>query len=181
MPNLSAAHKPMAERLAPPGGWYAVYVKSRHEARVENRLLNQNFDVFLPRQKQPSRRRNRALIIQVPLFPGYLFVRAGLSPERYLQILRTPGVVRVLCHQGAPALVPEREIESLRSLCRLNLAMKHHPYRPGQKVEVLRGCLAGVVGKVSRARPGRTRVLVSVELLRRSVTVEIEAADLLAS
>lgn len=156
-----------------PPAWYALHTKSRHEARVGSRLAQLGLEVFLPWEQVPSRRRDRRRLIQVPLLPGYLFVRSALEPWMHLSLLRTPGVVRLLSQQGRPVPVPPHEIDSLRRLCQLSQALRHAPFRPGQLVRVVSGPLAGVVGSIERVRSGGQRLVVSIQALRRALSVDL--------
>ncbi|MBT8406040.1 MAG: antitermination protein NusG, partial [Deltaproteobacteria bacterium] len=73
--------------------WYAIYVQVRHESKVYSRLLGKSFECLLPQIERWSRRRDRRKKIQVPIFPGYLFIRAALDNYEQVRILQTPGVV----------------------------------------------------------------------------------------
>ena len=114
----------------------------------------------------------------VPIFPGYLFVHTELHGENRLKVLRTEGVVRILGNNGTPVAVPETEIESIRTIVESKAPV--HPYRylkRGRVVRVVAGPLEGVEGIFLSAK-GCGKLVVSVELLRRSVSVTIDAGDI---
>ena len=93
--------------------WYVLHTKSRFENVVHEGLLKKNLDVFLPKIKVQSKRRDRRLMIMVPLFPGYLFVRTDLNPHRHLEIVKTVGAVRLIGTKQGPVPVPDDTIASL--------------------------------------------------------------------
>jgi len=88
---------------APP--WYVIHARSKHEAKVELALRQKGVEIFLPRITVRSRRQDRRLFLQVPLFPSYLFVRTVLEPWAYYEIIKLPGVVRLLDINGCPGTV----------------------------------------------------------------------------
>ncbi len=102
---------PITESLR---SWYALYTRSRFENVVFQGLCKKSMEAFLPRIRVKSRRRDRTLMIQIPLFPGYLFVRTDLNPKEYIDILRTVGVVRMMGGKGGPVPVADSVIASLK-------------------------------------------------------------------
>jgi transcription elongation factor/antiterminator RfaH len=153
--------------------WYAVYTQCRHEARVEGALQRSGVEVYLPWITVPGRRRDRRRLITIPLFPGYLFVHTDLDSYRYREILKVPGVVRLLGHKGGPTPVPEQTIHSVKAIAEAPLPCYPWPYlKTGTLVQVLEGPLAGVLGVVQKWKNKR-RLIVSVDLFQRSVAVEL--------
>jgi transcription antitermination factor NusG len=153
--------------------WYAVYTMSRHEAKVEKALQQKGVEVFLPRVITSSRSRNRKLLLTLPLFPGYLFVHTTLDTYDYLQILKAPGVVRILGN-GRPTPVPEETVGSVRAIVESD--QPFYPWRyleKGKQVRVLEGPLAGTIGVIQGRKEKKRRLIVSVELFQRSVAVEL--------
>jgi transcriptional antiterminator NusG len=155
--------------------WYAVYTQSRHEAQVETALQRKGLEVFLPRVAIASRRRDRKLILQLPLFPGYIFVRTLLSSPEYHEILKAPGVVRLLGN-GSPFPVPEETIDSVKSIVDSDQPFYPWSYlKAGSLVRVMEGPLAGTVGVITAHKDKKRRLIVSVELFQRSVAVELDS------
>ena len=155
--------------------WYAVYTQSRHEARVEKGLRQKGLEVFLPRMATLSRRRDRNLLLQLPLFPGYIFVRTFLKASEHHEILKAPGVVRLLGN-GSPFPVPEETIDCVKAIMNSNQPFYPWPYlKTGSLVRVLAGPLTGVVGVILGRKEKKSRLIVSVELFQRSVAVELES------
>jgi transcription antitermination factor NusG len=155
--------------------WYVIHTCSHHEMRVEERLRKKGLEVFLPRFIQPSRRRDRRLLLRTPLFPGYLFVQDTLEPDTYYDIIKLPSVVRILAGSCRLQPVPQETIESIR----LALAgdRPYYPYRclqKGERVRVAEGPLAGVVGRIVEAKEKQRKLVIEVELFRRAMAVELE-------
>ena len=155
--------------------WYAIYTSCRHEARVESALQKNGLEVFLPRVTTLSRRRDRKLLLELPLFPGYIFVRTSLTASEYHNIIKTPGVVRLLGN-GSPIAVPEETIDSVKAIVDSDQPFYPWPYlKTGSLVRVLDGPLAGVVGIVIAQKDKQRRLVVAVEMFQRSVAVELDS------
>ena len=116
------------------------------------------------------------MILQVPLFPGYVFVRLALC--EHLRVLQVPGVARLIGFNGRPAILPDNEIESLKISAAAHARAQPHPYLTiGRRVRIKRGALQGVVGILVR-RKNALRLVLSIELIMRSASVEVEAGDI---
>jgi len=156
--------------------WFAVYTRSRHERRVAARLADNGVVYFLPLFSTIRRWKDRKKCVELPLFPGYLFVRIALH-ER-LRVLQVPGVVRLVGFNGQPVPLPESEIESLRTGLASHLRAEPHPYLTvGRRIRVKNGPLKGVEGILIRKK-NRYRVVISVDLIMRSAVVEIDLPDI---
>lgn len=155
--------------------WYAIYTCARHEKRVSQQLERKSVEHFLPLYEAVHRWKDRRARVQLPLFPGYLFVRIPLAQR--MQVLEVPSVVRMVGFQGVPAALPDEEILSLRSGLAGNLRVEPHPYlKIGRRVRVIRGPLAGREGILVRKKD-RLRLVISIDLIMRSMAVEVDAAD----
>jgi transcription antitermination factor NusG len=159
--------------------WYAIWTRSHFEQLVTDQLAAKGFEPFLPKATSRERRAGLIRTQEVPLFPGYLFVRHQLDKATHVEILKTRGVVRVL---GQPpdyvTPVDEDQIAAIQRLVSSGLPV--FPFkRPmaGDRVRITAGPLAGVVGVFLRERLDKGLLVVSVNLLQRSVAVEIDAAD----
>ena len=156
--------------------WYAAYTRARHEKLVTRQLEDRHIVCFLPLYASVRRWKDRRKVLDLPLFPGYVFVR--ISPEDRIHVLTTPGVAYFVSVKGSPAEVAESDIESLRRGVANGIHAEPHPYlKIGQKVRVKRGPLAGSEGILVRKKD-KLRVVLSVHLIMRSVAAEIEAGDL---
>jgi transcription antitermination factor NusG len=155
--------------------WYGIHTRSRHEAKVELALQQKGLEVFLPRMIVASRRRDRRLLLKVPLFPGYLFVHTWLTSPTFHEIIRLSGVVRLLGAEGRPHPVAAEKVESLKAI-----VAGDRPYYPwrmlqrGMQVRISEGPLTGTVGIILRLRDRKRRLVVAVELFQRSLAVELE-------
>ncbi|MBN1848819.1 MAG: UpxY family transcription antiterminator [Deltaproteobacteria bacterium] len=158
-----------------PGKWYAIHTRSRFEQKVYDGIHGKSIEVFLPKIQIMSRRKDRRKKILVPLLPGYVFVNTGLDPEEYLNILKTVGVVRLIGFKGQPVPVKNEEISSLMILDGTDRTVHNRDYmNSGDMVMIMEGPLKGLVGYYVRHKDQSHRVVVSVELLNRSLEVEIE-------
>jgi len=156
--------------------WYAVYARSRHEKHVDQMLRWLGLETYLPLRKIWSRRLDRKQVIEVPALPGYLFVRCILTPERRAAIKRTLGVLRLVENCGRPSAIPTEQIDSLRLILTNGTAPHDHSHlHVGERVRVTRGPLQGALGYLVRVDAKRLRLLVSIECINRSVSVEIDA------
>ena len=159
----------------PEPAWYVIHARSQHEAKVESALQHKGLEIFLPRITVRSRRQDRRVFLQVPLFPGYLFVHTVLESFAYHEIIKLPGVVRLLGINGHPRPVPPEQVDSIKAIVESD-----RPYYPwaylgqGRQVRIMEGPLAGTIGIILRRREKKRRLVVAVELFQRSVAVELE-------
>lgn len=160
--------------------WYAVWTRSRHEDVVKSQLEKKFLRVFLPKVCKWSKRRDRRKRIEKPLFPGYLFVRTLLHPQTQLDIVNCHGVVDVLGYsEGVATPVPDEEIDSIRILISSEAKVELHPHlQVGEMVRVMSGPFDGVVGRIVEFR-GRRRLVVSVDILQKSVSVVLERSGVI--
>jgi transcriptional antiterminator NusG len=156
------------------GNWYAVHTRSRFEQKVYTGINGKSIEVFLPRIQVMSRRKDRRKKILVPLIPGYVFVHTTLDYEEHLNILKTVGVVRMIGFEGKPVPVKDYEIASLKILDGTDRTVQNRDYmKTGDRVMIMEGPLKGLMGFYLHHK-GQSKVVVSVELLHRSLEVEIE-------
>jgi len=155
--------------------WWALYTRHQHEKVVAEILCAKGFDVFLPLYESIRRWKDRQKVLSLPVFPCYVFVRGGL--KRRLQVVTTPGVHTILNHGERVAIIPEAEIEAIRRTRDARFRMEPHPYiRCGDRVRVMRGSLQGLEGILVRKK-NQFRLVLSVDMLAKSVAVEIDATD----
>jgi transcription antitermination factor NusG len=156
--------------------WHVAHTSANHEKRVAQQLLERSVEHFLPLYDSVRRWKDRRMKLQLPLFPGYVFVRLPLR-ER-LKIFQVPGVARLISFNRQPAVVPDVEIEALRTGLAARLGTEPHPYLiVGRRVRVKSGPLEGVEGILIRKKNGY-RVVLSLDLIQRSASIEVDASDL---
>lgn len=156
--------------------WYAVYTCANHEKRVAEQFAGRDLEHFLPQYESVRQWKDRRVRVQLPLFPGYLFVRLALR-ER-LRVLQVPGVARLVGFHGSPTPLPEEDMTRIREFLGHGRRAEPHPYlSAGRRARVVRGPLAGMEGIVLH-RKNRSRLVLSFDLLQRSITIEIDEADL---
>lgn len=156
--------------------WYAVYTRARHEKRAADELARRSIEVYLPLYETARQWKNGRHFVQMPLFPGYAFVRMALRNR--ISALRAPGVVDFVGYGGRPAALDGEEITNLRRALGEGRKVEPHPFlSEGKKVRITAGPLTGLAGVVVR-RKGQVQFVVSVELIQRSVLVEIDSAEL---
>jgi transcription antitermination factor NusG len=156
--------------------WWAIYTRHQHEKVVADVLSAKGFQVFLPLYDSIRRWKDRQKLLSLPLFPCYVFVCGGLN--RPFQILSTPGVHMALTHGDRIAVIPEKEIDAIRRTIQGPFRMEPHPFlRCGDRVRVVRGSLEGVEGILIRKK-NQYRLVLSVDMLAKSVAVEIDASDI---
>jgi transcription termination/antitermination protein NusG len=157
------------------GKWYALHTKSRFEMKVYDGLCGKQLEAFFPRIQVMSRRKDRRKKILVPMIPGYVFVRSNLVPEAYHRIIKTVGVVRMISFKGKFVPVRDEEIRSLMILNGTDRTVQNRAYmNQGDLVKIMEGPLKGLVGFYLRHKEKGDKVVVSVELLNRSLEVDIE-------
>jgi transcription antitermination factor NusG len=155
--------------------WYATYTCSRHEKTVAQYLKDKQIETFLPLYRSWRRWKDRRKAIDLALFPSYLFVR--IPAQDRIKVLQVPGVVHLVGFQGQLSAVPEHEIDALRQALANEIYVEPHPYlRMGQRVRVVRGPLMGMEGILSR-KDDRSRIVISIEAIMRSIAVEVDITD----
>lgn len=152
--------------------WVAVQTKPRYE-RISAQLLSEKgFLYFLPTYFERRRWSDRTKILEKPLFPGYIFCRTSL--ESVGSLLTTSGVLRVIGCSNRPEPIPDWEIEAIQRLVSSGVRVQRHEYlQVGTRVRLCSGPLAGTEGLLARKKDN-CRLVVSVDLLRRSVSVEVD-------
>jgi transcription antitermination factor NusG len=152
--------------------WFALTAKSRHEKTVAENLRGKGLESFVPLYRARRQWTDRVQSVDLPLFPGYVFCRFTYASR--LPVLNTPGVTSVVSFSDVPSPVADEEISRIRAIQASGLPAQPWPYvHVGQKARIERGALAGLEGMLIREKDG-LRVVVSVELLRRAVAVEID-------
>ena len=158
--------------------WYVLHTRSRFENVVYEGLIKKSLEAFLPKVLVRSRRVDRKVMIKIPLFPGYLFVKSDLAPGTHIEIVKTAGVVRLVGNQSGPVPVPHETIESLKIMTAGDgKILTGTSFKKGESVMVISGPFEGVKGTF--ARYGKTgRVIVNIEALGQFASVEVDEEDI---
>jgi len=152
--------------------WFALRVKSRCEKIVSTLARHKGFEQFLPLYQTRRRWSDRFKVVELPLFPGYVFCRT--NPELRLPCLTIPGVLSFVGIGKVPVPIADAEIAAIRRALGAGLVAEPYPFlEVGQRVRLAEGPLAGLEGFLVEVRK-QHRIIVSVSLLKRSVAVEID-------
>lgn len=157
--------------------WYAAYTCANHEKRVAAELQARAVEQFLPLYSSVRRWKDRRVNLELPLFPGYVFVRLALRDR--LRVLQISSVVRLVGFNGLPTALTDTEMAVLRSGLSERLRAEPHPFLTvGRRVRIKSGPFAGLEGILKR-RKSNLRVVISLELIQRAVAVDVDAADVM--
>ncbi len=158
--------------------WYAIHTKSRHEDKVYLGFVQKNISAFLPKIEVWSKRKDRKKKIQLPMFPGYLFVEAHtMHNETKLDILKTYGVVRILGkpkgHEPIP--VPDEKIDAIRRLVQSKVEIQHFQYpKVGEPARIVDGPFMGIEGTVTATDFEKELFVITIDILQRAVAIRLE-------
>ena len=156
--------------------WFALLTKSNFERTVYNTILKKKIPAFLPLIRRKSIRKDRHLMVEYPLFPGYIFVRSTFQATDQLVILKTIGAVRLLGTQTGPVAIPDIQVESLKILTSSHMDLitgDNISLKKGDPVMIIEGPLAGIRGEFIRQK-GKGRVVIKIDILRQYAGTEIE-------
>jgi transcriptional antiterminator NusG len=158
--------------------WFVLHTRSRFENVVNDGLAKKSIEVFLPKILVRSKRRDRKLMIRIPVFPGYLFVKSDMNPHEQIEIVKTIGVVRFVGTKDGPVPVSEETIESLKIMVNSEspITTGNRLVR-GDKVMVVNGPFAGVVGTFITYK-GKGRIVINVEALGQTAAVDVDESDI---
>lgn len=156
--------------------WHALWTRSNCEQRVHDALHAKGFEVFLPKVGVWSRRAGRGELAAAPMFPGYLFLRRAMDKKAYIEVSRANGLVAILGERwDRLGVVPDPDISAIQQALRANLPVLPHPFlAAGQRVRMARGPLMNVEGFLVRANPVKGLLVISIDMLHRSVAVEVD-------
>jgi len=155
--------------------WYGVYTRARHEKTVAEQLVARGVEHFLPLYSSIRKWKDRRVTLQMPLFPGYIFVRLALRDRMTVQ--QVPGVARLVGFNGWPTPLSDDDVGRLWTGLAEGANARPHPYLTvGRRVRLKSGPLAGMQGILLR-RKGHFRLVISIELIQRSVAVDADESD----
>jgi transcription antitermination factor NusG len=152
--------------------WYALRTKPKHERTACVGLAGKNYNPYLPMYRSRRRWSDRVVESELPFFPGYVFCR--FDAQRRLPVLTTPGVIDVLGFGSHPVPVPDCEVEAIQTILRSGLPAEPCLFlREGQRIRMTAGPLEGLEG-ILLQKMSDWRMVVSVEMLQRSLSVEVD-------
>jgi len=163
--------------LEPKPHWYAVFTRSHFEKKLASELTAKGVENYVPLFQELHQWKDRKKLVELPVFPSYVFAHFVDTGAQRLQILKCPGTVRILGIEGRLEPIPELEIESIRRLLSADVPCFAHPFlKEGAWVRVKRGSLKGLEGLLVRVK-NKTRLVLSVTLLSQAVATEIDIHD----
>lgn len=155
--------------------WYAAYTSANHEKKASAEISRRGVESFLPLYRAVRRWSDRRVELEMPLFPGYVFVHLALR-ER-LRVLQVPGVAKLVGFGGLPVALPDEQVEALRAGLSGQLHAEPHPLlTAGRRARVRAGPLQGLEGFIVRRKNG-LRLVIALDLIQRAAAVEIDEAD----
>ena len=163
--------------------WHVLWTRSNCEQRVCDQVSAKGLEVFLPKIGVWSRRAGNRSLAQAPMFPGYLFLHTLMDKASYIEVCKSIGLVSILGERwDRLEVVPDSEVEGIQQALRAKLPVLPHPYlHEGQRVRIVRGPLADVEGIFVRSNPSKGLLVISIEMLHRSVAVEVDCTQVSAA
>ncbi|MGH9683092.1 MAG: transcription termination/antitermination protein NusG [Candidatus Acidiferrales bacterium] len=153
--------------------WFAIQVRSRHEKKISTELQEREIQAFVPLFSSYHQWTDRRRLVHMPVFPGYVFVRIAATPATRIAVLRTPGVSCFVGVRGMGVSIPDGQIEAVQMILDRGIPFDSHPFLSiGQKVRIRGGSLDGLEG-ILEAKNGDQSLIVSVELIQRSLAVRV--------
>jgi len=157
--------------------WFAVWTRSRQEKVAASMLQMVGVDHFLPLKSELRQWSDRKQTVSVPLFTGYLFVRMSPTKDSRLQVLKAPGIAGFVGNSNGPLPIPDQQIEDIRTVLAARAECEVLPIlEEGDRVRVLRGPLAGVVGRLVQSN-STARLLISIEMINKTLAVSVLRQD----
>jgi transcription antitermination factor NusG len=154
--------------------WYAVHTRARHEKMVAERLREQGMTTFLPLVTEVHSWTDRKKKVELPLFSCYVFVNMVPGGKERLRVCSTDGVLQIVGTRGQGLPIPDEQIDAVRLILAEQLPWSSHPFlKIGQRVRIRGGAMDGVEG-ILLARNGDRTLVVSVDVIQRSLAVRIE-------
>lgn len=173
--NLGEASLSCVSDIATEKRWYAAYTRANHEKGVSEQLELRSIESFLPLYEKVSRWKDRRVRLELPLFSGYVFVLMAL--EEKLRVLQVPGLVHLVGFRQ-PAPINAEQMQVLRSGLNGSLHAEPWPYlTAGRRVRLKAGPFRGLEGVLTRKKTG-FRFVLSLELIQRSIGVEVDGLDI---
>lgn len=156
--------------------WLVLRTRSQHENLVASCLIQKRITTFLPKHSVVRRRKDRKVVAEIPLFPGYVFVQPQV--DQYENMRYIPGSCGLVFAGSKPAAMPEKDLAAVRILVGSGIALAAEAKLiPGKRVEVISGPLMGIQGELIRVK-NLQRLVINAELLSSSVSVEVSLENI---
>ena len=153
--------------------WFAVQTRPRHEKKVARELLGKSVCNFLPLLSEKHSWSDRQREVQMPLFPGYVFVRLQDDLDGRIPVLRTMGVVGFVGGRGLGSAIPDDQIQAIQSVLDAKVPVGPYPFlKIGQMVRIIGGSLDGVKGIIA-GKNGDASLVISIEMIQRSIAIRV--------
>jgi transcription antitermination factor NusG len=157
--------------------WFAIHTRTRFEKKVLSDLNEKGIESFLPLYAAKHKWSDRQAVVQVPVFPGYVFVRISTVQDARIAVLRTVGVTCFVGTRGIGTPIPNHEIQAIQTLLEQRIPFQLYPFlNVGDRVRIRGGCLDGVEG-ILTAINGNESLIVSVQLIQRSIAMQISGYE----
>ncbi len=144
---------------------------------VTSALTNVGITTFLPLVTEMHHWNDRRKSVDVPLFPGYVFVQIPNSAEAQLQVRKTSGVVQFVGNQQGAVPIQAKEINDVRAVLEQRVSCSPYPFlQLGQRVRICGGALDGIEG-ILIGRDSGSKLVISIELIQRSLAVSVYNLD----
>jgi len=160
-----------------PRKWFALYTKSRSEKKVHQLLEEKGIHAYLPLEKKLKIWSDRKKWVEEPFIRSYIFVH--VEEHELQKALNTPGVVTVIRFEGKPASVREEQIKMIESILSSEeeYELSTETFEPGEKVEVTRGSLKGLLGELVH-HLNKYKVLIRIESINQNILVRLNPSFL---
>ena len=153
--------------------WYAIQTMPRHERKVATELQRKGLDTFLPLFSSARQWSDRVRVLDMPLFPGYVFVQMSPAPDARIAVLRSNGVTSFVGVRGVGVPIPETQIAAVQSILDQKLPFSPYPFlNIGQRVCIRGGSLDGIQGILTEIK-GDLSLIISVDLIHKSLAIRV--------
>ena len=155
--------------------WKVIYVHSRAEKKVAERLLSKGIEAYVPIKREMKQWSDRKKMIESPLINGYVFVKP--EPAQRDTVLQVQGALQYVRYNGGDAIIRDIEIEALKSIEEKGYYVEAHAQadlQPGDKALIQAGPFKGLQGTVSQ-KAGKAVYTLVISGIDYSLSVQLPA------
>ena len=165
--------------------WYALKAISGKEQKVkeyiELDMKNHHFEQYVPQVLIPTKRveqvvREKRVVKEVNMLPGYVLVEAQLVGEIAHMLRNTPNVLGFLGGTDKPTPLRQSEINRMLGVDQdeeIVPEVLHTEYIEGESVKVTDGPFSGFNGKIESVNSEKQKLKVAVKIFGRDTTLEL--------